>query len=135
MKKEPKILIAWEMKNQVPINMKFDIVKILEDLGIGYKYLINGFIGALVWSVYKKLRFVEAVRQILIGSLVAGYITPLVAYKEEIPIEYISALSFVVGMMGMIIIDSIYKYVANKIRQFKKGKEVIQIENLENSQK
>lgn len=102
-----------------------DILQFLEDLGIEYKYLLNGFIGAVVWSLYKKLRFMEALRQVIIGSIVAGYITPLIAYKESIPIEYMAALSFVVGMMGMVIIDSVYKYIVNKIRQLRKGKEVI----------
>jgi hypothetical protein len=105
--------------------MRFDLLKFLDDIGIGHKYLLNGFIGAFVWSIYKKLRLLEAVRQILIGSIVAGYVTPLVAYKEQIPIEYMAALSFIIGMMGMIIIDSAYKYIANKIKQFKKGKEVL----------
>jgi uncharacterized membrane protein YeaQ/YmgE (transglycosylase-associated protein family) len=82
------------------IKMKFDLFELLEKTGIEYRYLINGFVGALVWSVYKKLRFTEALRQIIIGSIVAGYITPLIAYKEAIPIEYMAALSFIVGMMG-----------------------------------
>lgn len=113
------------MKNTLAHIMKLEIVKFLEEIGIGYKYLINGFVGALVWSIYKKMRFLEAVRQIAIGSIVAGYITPLIAYKEEIPVELMSALSFVVGMMGMIIIDSIYKYVVLKVKQYKKGKELV----------
>lgn len=111
--------------------MRFDILKFLEDTGIEYRYLINGFIGALVWSLYKKLKFTEALRQILIGSIVAGYITPLVAYKEAIPIEYMAALSFIVGMMGMVIIDSIYKYIVNKIKELKKGQEVLLKESVD----
>jgi hypothetical protein len=86
------------MQRQSDLNMKFDVLKFLEDTGIGYRYLINGFVGALIWSLYKKLRFIEAMRQIIIGSIVAGYITPLVAYKESIPIEYMAALSFIIGM-------------------------------------
>lgn len=103
-------------------------LKFLEDMGISYKYVLNGFIGALIWSVYKKLKFWEAARQILIGSIVAGYITPLVAHEEQIPIEYMSALSFVVGMMGMVIIDSIYKYIVDRIRTYKRGKQLVEKE-------
>lgn len=116
--------------------MKFDLLKFLEDIGIGYKYLLNGFIGAIVWSMYKKLKFWEAMRQIFIGSIVAGYITPLIAYKEEIPIEFMAALSFIIGMMGMIVIDSIYKYIANKVKQIKVGKKVLSDEesDLESSE-
>lgn len=122
------------MKKGEYVNMNFNFFDFLNDVGIGYKYLINGFIGAVVWSIYKKLRLIEALRQILIGSVVAGYITPLIAYKEAIPIEYMAALSFIIGMMGMIIIDGIYKYIAGKIKTFRKGKETINKEELENSE-
>lgn len=111
--------------------MKAEILKILEEMGIGYKYLINGLIGAFVWSLYKKLKFMEALRQMFIGSIVAGYLTPLIANKENISPELMGSLSFVVGMLGMIIIDTIYKYVAEKIRLFKKAKKVEEEENLD----
>jgi uncharacterized membrane protein YeaQ/YmgE (transglycosylase-associated protein family) len=104
------------------ISMKDNIFQFLEELGIGYKYLINGFFGALIWSLYKKLSFLEAVRQIIIGSVVAGYITPLIAHHQSLPIEHMAALSFVVGMMGMIIIEATYQYVKSFIVRYKKGK-------------
>lgn len=107
------------------VKMRFDFIKFLEETGVDYRYLLNGFIGAVVWSLYKKLKFTEALRQILIGSIVAGYITPLIAYREAIPVQYMAALSFVIGMMGMVIIDSIYKYIVNKVRQIRRGKEEI----------
>lgn len=122
------------MKKGEYVNMNFNFFDFLNDVGIGYKYLINGFIGAVVWSIYKKLKLIEALRQILIGSVVAGYITPLIAYKEAIPIEYMAALSFIIGMMGMIIIDGIYKYIAGKIKTFRKGKEIINKEELVDSE-
>lgn len=122
------------MKKGEYVDMNFNFFDFLNEVGIGYKYLINGFIGAVIWSVYKKLKLIEALRQILIGSVVAGYITPLIAYKEAIPIEYMAALSFIIGMMGMIIIDGIYKFIANKIKTFRKGKEIINKEELENSE-
>jgi uncharacterized membrane protein YeaQ/YmgE (transglycosylase-associated protein family) len=102
--------------------MESGFFKFLEELGISYKYVLNGFIGALIWSLYKRLKFLEALRQILIGSVVAGYITPLIAHEEKIPAPYMSSLSFVIGMMGMVIIDSIYKYIVNKVKIYKKGK-------------
>ena len=108
--------------------MKFDFFKFVTDLGISYKYLVNGFIGAFVWSIYKKLRILEAIRQILIGSLVAGYVTPLIAFGERIGPQYVSALSFIVGMMGMILIDSVYKYLKDKIKIFKKLKDLVALE-------
>lgn len=111
------------------ISMKNDLLRFIEEQGIGLKYLINGFLGAVVWSFYKQLKFLEALRQIFIGSIVAGYITPLIANKEGIAPEFMAALSFVVGMMGMLIIDAIYKYIANKIKQVKKGKEAIEEES------
>jgi hypothetical protein len=44
-----------------------------------------------------------------------------------------AALSFIIGMMGMIIIDGIYKYIAGKVKLLRKGKEKI-TEELENSE-
>lgn len=106
--------------------MKLDqLLKFLDSLGIGYKYLINGFIGAFVWSMYKKLKFWEALRQIIIGSLVAGYVTPLIAYGEKIAPEYMAALSFIVGMMGMILIDSVYKWLKDKFVLFKRLRSLV----------
>jgi uncharacterized membrane protein YeaQ/YmgE (transglycosylase-associated protein family) len=110
--------------------MKADLLEFIQQTGVEMKYLFNGFIGALVWSLYKKLRFAEALRQIFIGSIVAGYVTPLIAFKEAIPLQYMAALSFVVGMMGMVIIDSIYKYIINKVKQLRKGKETIMREEI-----
>ncbi len=110
------------------LKMKFDVVKFVDGLGIGYKYLVNGFIGSIVWSIYKKLRFVEALRQIVVGSLVAGYVTPLIAYGENIAAQYMAALSFVVGMMGMILIDTIYKWLRDKLLIFKKLKQLLKLE-------
>lgn len=108
--------------------MKVEIIKLIESLGIGYKYLVNGFLGAVVWSIYKKLRFIEALRQMIVGSLVAGYITPLVAYGEHIGAQYMAALSFVVGMMGMILVDTVYKYLRDKLMIFKKLKQILKLE-------
>jgi uncharacterized membrane protein YeaQ/YmgE (transglycosylase-associated protein family) len=114
-------------------NVNMNFLELLNEMGIGWRYLLNGFIGAIVWSIYKKLKLIEALRQILIGSIVAGYITPLIAHKEAIPIEYMAALSFIIGMIGMIIIDGIYKYIAGKVKLLRKGKEKI-TEELENSE-
>jgi uncharacterized membrane protein YeaQ/YmgE (transglycosylase-associated protein family) len=115
------------MRNLI-FKMKDDVVKFISSLGIGYKYLVNGFVGALVWSIYKKLRFIDALRQILVGSLVAGYITPLIAYGENIAPQYMSALSFVVGMMGMMLVDTVYKWLRDKIIVFKRMKKLISAE-------
>jgi uncharacterized membrane protein YeaQ/YmgE (transglycosylase-associated protein family) len=108
--------------------MKDNLLGFFEGLGLSYKYLINGFIGALVWSLYKKLSFLEAVRQVIIGSIVAGYITPIVAHQQALPIEYMAALSFIVGMTGMIIIESIYQYIKGLILRYKKGDQAVTLE-------
>jgi ABC-type xylose transport system permease subunit len=106
---------------------KTQLVEFLESLGIESKYLINGFVGGIVWSLYKKLAFTEALRQVIIGCLVAGYLTPLIAHSASFPVEFISALAFVIGMMGMVIIDGIYKFVVNKLRQIREGKKTLMI--------
>lgn len=109
------------------LKMKFNLLEFIQETGIEYRYVVNGFIGALVWSLYKKLKFTEALRQIIIGSIVAGYITPLIAYREAIPLQYMAALSFIVGMMGMVIIDSIYKYIVGRYKQYKAGRQVLNV--------
>lgn len=115
-------------------NMKNEFVKFLEDMGIGWKFVINGFIGATVWSLFKKSKFLEALRQILIGSLVAGYLTPLIANREGIPQEFLASLSFIIGMLGMIIIEYPYLYLAGKLKQLKLGKKALNNEeNIDNN--
>lgn len=95
--------------------MKHDFFKMLDDLGIAFKYLINGLIGGFIFSMYKRSTFWEAVRQIIIGGVVAGYFTPVIIKRTEMDMSFVGFTSFVVGMTGMVIIDSIYKYVANRI--------------------
>lgn len=91
--------------------MKQAILNFLENLGIVWTYLINGLIGGLIWSLYKKSKFWEAFRQVIIGGVVSGYFTPVIAKKANMDLSIMGFTSFVVGMLGMVIIDSFYKYV------------------------
>jgi hypothetical protein len=101
------------------LNMKDEIISFLTDLGIGWKHLINGFIGAFIWSIYRKSKFVESLRQVLIGGFVSAYFTPVVAEKTDLGLEFIGFTSFVIGMLGMVIIDSTYKYIIDKIKKYR----------------
>lgn len=101
--------------------MKNDFFKMMEDLGIVFKYLINGLIGGFILSLYKRSKFFEALRQILIGGIVAGYFTPVVIEKTGMNMSFVGFTSFVIGMTGMIIIDSVYKYVASRFRKWKEA--------------
>ncbi len=105
------------MRNDV--HMKNDLVHFLNELGIAWKYLINGFIGAFIWSIYRKSKFVEGLRQVLIGSFISGYFTPVLAARLDLTLELLGFTSFIVGMLGMVIVDSIYKYAVDKIKKWK----------------
>lgn len=107
------------MEKCTNVNMKNEVFSNLDTLGIGLKYLINGAIGAVIWAIYRKARIVEAIRQVIIGGVVAGYFTPVVIAKTNMQMEFVGFTSFVVGMLGMVIIDSIYKTVAEKLRKLK----------------
>jgi hypothetical protein len=41
-------------------NVNMNFLELLNEMGIGWRYLLNGFIGAIVWSIYKKLKLIEA---------------------------------------------------------------------------
>lgn len=101
--------------------MKNELIQFLELLGIGWKYLINGLVGGVVWSIYKKSKFWEAFRQIIIGGIVSGYFTPVILAKTGMDLAFVGFTSFIVGMMGMIIVDNMYKYVAKQIKKWKEA--------------
>lgn len=89
-------------------------ISFLSELGIGWKYLINGLIGGVVYAVYNKSKFWDAIRQVFIGGMVSAYSTPLIASK--LSIDYVGFLSFVIGLVGMVVIDSIIKWIIKKIK-------------------
>jgi hypothetical protein len=105
--------------------MKYDFFHLLDDLGLVWKYALNGFIGGLIWSMYKKSKFWEAFRQIIIGGIVSGYFTPVIVNKTNMDLSFIGFTSFVIGMLGMVIVDSIYKYVLKLIKAWKEARIII----------
>lgn len=96
--------------------MKNEIFNLLTPIGVAWKYLLNGLIGGFVWALYKKSPFWEAVRQIFIGGIVSAFVTPFIAEKTSI--NYAGFISFVLGMIGMVVIDIVYKWAINKIKLF-----------------
>lgn len=99
--------------------MKYTIFSLLDDLGLVWKYAINGLIGGLIWSMYKKSKFWEAFRQVIIGGVVSGYFTPVIVAKTGMDMQFVGFTSFVIGMLGMVIVDSIYKYLVKLIKKWK----------------
>lgn len=97
------------MKNELNSFLSF-----LNDLGIGWKYLFNGLIGGVVYAVYNKSKFWDAVRQVFIGGMVSAYTTPLIA--EKLSLSYVGFLSFVIGTVGMVILDSLIKWIIKKVK-------------------
>lgn len=97
--------------------MKF--LHFLDSLGLVWKYALNGLIGGLIWSMYKKSNFTEAFRQIIIGGIVSGYFTPVIVLKSEMKdMSLIGFTSFVIGMLGMVIVDSFYKKAVKLIKSW-----------------
>lgn len=98
--------------------MKNTIFSLFNDLGLVWKYAINGLIGGFIWSLYKKSQFWEALRQIIIGGVVSGYFTPVVVAKSNMDLSLIGFTSFIIGMLGMVIIDSAYKYALGNYKKW-----------------
>jgi hypothetical protein len=98
--------------------MKYNFLAFLDDLGLVWKYALNGFIGGFIWSMYKKSKFWEAFRQVVIGGVVSGYFTPVIVAKTDMDLSLIGFTSFVIGMLGMVIVDSIYKYLLGVIKKW-----------------
>src|SRR5260221_1057649 len=94
------------------ITMRNYIFSTLSSIGLSLKYLINGFIGGFVWAIYKKYKFWESVRQVIVGSLVSGFMTPFIAEKTSI--NDAGFISFGIGMIGMVAIEVIYKWFVGK---------------------
>lgn len=90
----------------------------LNDLGLVWKYAINGLIGGLIWSMYEKSKFWVAVRQIIIGGIVSGYTTPAIVTYTKMDLSFVGFTSFVIGMLGMVIIDSTYKRIIKLIKKW-----------------
>ena len=99
--------------------MRHDFLQFLDDIGFIWKYALNGLIGGLIWSMYKKSKFWEAFRQIIIGGVVSGYFTPVIVEKANMSLSLVGFTSFVIGMIGMVIVDSIYKYCVKIIKKWK----------------
>lgn len=91
----------------------------LNDLGLIWKYGLNGLIGGFIWSMYEKSKFWSAVRQIIIGGVIAGYVTGVIVAKFNVDPSFVGFLSFVIGMSGLAIVDSISKWVLKLIKKYK----------------
>jgi hypothetical protein len=98
----------------ISTTMKSDFVNFLDQLGIVWKYLINGLVGGAVWSIYKKSKLGEALRQVVVGGIISGYATAYIAEKTS-P-NAAGFISFVVGMIGMVLIEVLYKWGVGKLK-------------------
>jgi len=94
--------------------MRGDLFGLLDQLGLAWQNLLNGLIGAAVWAIHKKTTFGTALRQIFIGALVAGYSTPFLS--KELSIHETGFLGFVIGTIGMVLVDNLYLWLSKKIK-------------------
>lgn len=96
------------------INMRIEFVNLLNQLGLAWTDLCNGFIGATIWAIHKKTKFWAAVRQIFIGGTVAGYSTPFLS--KEFSIKETGFFSFVIGIVGLVVLENVYQWASKKIK-------------------
>ena len=94
--------------------MRNDFFSFFDQLGLVGKYLVNGSIGGLVWSIYKKANLWQAIRQIFVGGIVSGYTTSFII--ERMSGKDAGFISFVVGMIGMVFIEVLYKWTVSKLK-------------------
>jgi len=94
--------------------MRNEFISVLDQLGLAWKYLLNGFIGGLVWAIYKKSKFWESIRQVFVGAMASGYTTPFIA--KRLSLQDAGFISFVIGMIGMVIVEIIYKWGVGKLK-------------------
>lgn len=102
-----------------------EFIRTLDEFGIVFKYLVNGLIGGIVFSIYKKSKFWEAIRQVFIGGMVSGYFTPVIVKQANLSVETVGFMSFVVGILGMSIIDSFYKQCVIYLKKIKIIKKIL----------
>lgn len=107
--------------------MQNSFLGFLDHLGLIWRYAINGLIGGFIWSLYKKSKFIESFRQIITGGVVSGYFTPVIVHKVHMDMSFIGFTSFVIGMLGMVIIDTVYKYGVAILRRWRETAESIKI--------
>lgn len=96
-----------------------NVFSFMDSLGLVWKYAINGLIGGFIWSLYKKSKLLESVRQVLIGGVVSGYFTPVIMQKTNMDMATVGFTSFVIGMLGMAIVDTLYQYCVSLLKRWK----------------
>lgn len=101
--------------------MKHSFLEFLNEIGIVWKYALNGLVGGLIWSMYEKSKFWTAFRQIVIGGVVSGYSTPVIVKYTGMDLSFVGFTSFVVGMLGMVVIDTVYKQAVKTIKKWKEA--------------
>lgn len=86
--------------------------KLIHFLENSYLNLISGLVGAIAWSLYKKQNLWVAIRNIISGSLASVFLTPTVAEILKLNENF---LSFIIGIVGMTLIEEIFVKNKDKI--------------------
>lgn len=107
--------------------MKNDFVLFLEKLGLSWPYLVNGIVGGSIWAIYKKEKWLDAVRQIVIGGVVSGYATPVIVAKTSISLAMTGFISFTTGVAGLVIIDGIYSFIKKQVKKYSNAETVVTV--------
>lgn len=83
---------------------------IAEALGIKYATLLAGFVGAVVsLSFVKRLSRGAMVTAVAIGTVTAGYLTPMFLTYFRLPQEVMAGAAFLTGLTAMNVIPGILR--------------------------
>ena len=105
--------------------MKNNVVDFLQAIGISWSSAISGVVGGAVLSIYRKDNFWNSVRNIFTGGVVSGYFTPVLQNYYSVNPQFIGFISFVCGIVGMVVIDCIYKYISSNTKKWKEAFKII----------
>lgn len=108
--------------------MKNEFVVFLEKLGLSWPYLVNGLIGGTIWAIYKKEKWLDAVRQIIIGGAVSGYATPVIIAKTSMSLSLTGFVSFTIGVAGLVLLDGLYGWIRKIVKKYSNA-EVITVKS------
>lgn len=98
------------------MSKKMDIwetLKQLDNAGFKIGSLLAGFLGALASLIWdqEKMSWQRAIGIVLMGSVAAGYLTPIIVHYVGIPDFLENSVSFLVGLMVMRISDKSLDFI------------------------
>lgn len=84
------------------------MLRILSEMGLELPSLMAGLLGGVLSLRFQKGKATPAKAAFLIlaGAITAGYLTPMIATYGNISVELQNALSFIIGLASMRILEA-----------------------------